>query len=114
VKKDTRSYAALSNGGRMALSFLGSGQGDLAFAFFGEVTLDGDAFAAKDRRVPVERTPGGAIVLAEAPAWAELRRVDSNETGDHAVVIAEVTDVGLRTEEPQVLTLKELNLNYGG
>jgi hypothetical protein len=28
--------------------------------------------------------------------------------------VAEVTEVGLRGESPQVLTLKELNLNYGG
>ena len=114
VKKDTRSFAAIKNGGKMALSFLGSGQGPLAFAFFGDAEVEGDEFVTKDARVAFERTPGGGIVLSDAPAWAELTLVDANETGDHAVVIAEVTDIGLSADDPDVLTLAELGLNYGG
>ena len=36
VKADSLNCANLKAGGAMALSFLGSGQGDLAFAFFGD------------------------------------------------------------------------------
>ena len=68
---DTRNFSNLKAGGALAMSFLGSGQGD-------------------------------------------LKLVDTVETGDHAVVVVEVTDVGLREEAPDVLTLKELSLNYGG
>ena len=114
VKADSASFAHIKAGGKMALSFLGTGQGPLAFAFFGSVAVEGSEFVAKEARVPFERTPGGAIVLSEAPAWAELRLRETVEVGDHAVVVAEVTDVGLRQEQPQVLTLKELGLNYGG
>ena len=53
-------------------------------------------------------------MLTDAPAWAELKLVETVEVGDHAVVVVEVTDVGLRSENPEVLTLKELGLNYGG
>lgn len=67
----------------------------------------------KDSRIPFERTPGGAIVLTDVPAWAELDVRETVEIGDHATVIAEATDVGLRGESPQMPTLKELNLNYG-
>ena len=52
--------------------------------------------------------------LTDAPAWADLRLVQTVEQGDHHVVIAEVTDVSLRAEGPEGLTLKELGLNYGG
>ena len=114
VKQDTRSLTNIKAGAKLAMSFLGTGQGDLAFAFFGDATVDGEEFVTKDKRVPFERTPGGAIVLKDAPAWAELRLRETVEIGDHAVVVVEVTDVGLRQENPQVLTLKELNLNYGG
>ncbi len=114
VKQGTRSLANVQGAGSAALSFLGTGQGDLAFAFFGDAELEGDELVTKDRRVRVERTPGGAIVLAEAPAWAELRLTETIERGDHAVVVAEVVDVGLRVEAPQLLTLGELGLNYGG
>jgi len=114
VKQDTRSLANIKAGGAMALSFLGTGQGKLAFAFFADAAVEGDEFVTKDARIPFERTPGGAIVLKDAPAWAELKLRETVELGDHAVVVAEVTDVGLRTEKPEVLTLKELGLNYGG
>ncbi|HIE82378.1 MAG TPA: flavin reductase, partial [Dehalococcoidia bacterium] len=60
------------------------------------------------------RTDNGAIVLDDVPAWAELTVVEINATGDHAVVIAEVIDVGLNSDNPDILTLKELGLNYGG
>jgi flavin reductase (DIM6/NTAB) family NADH-FMN oxidoreductase RutF len=114
VKKDSLAFANLKAGGTAAMSFLGTGQGDLAFAFFGDAGVDGDAFVAKDRRVPFERTGQGGIVLTEAPAWVDLKVHETIEIGDHAVVVAEVTDVGLRHDEPELLTLKELGLNYGG
>ena len=114
VKNDSRNFSNIKGGGAMALSFLASGQGDLAFAFFADAEEEGDEFVTKDARFPFERTPSGAPVLTQAPAWAELQLVETVENGDHAVVVAEVTDVGLREESPEVLTLKELGLNYGG
>lgn len=114
VKQDTRSLANLAMGGRAALSFLGTGQGDLAFAFFGDAPVEDAEFVTKNRRVPFERTPAGGIVLTEAPAWADLQLRETVAIGDHAVVVVEVTDVGLRTDAPEALTLRELGLNYGG
>ncbi|MDP6606289.1 MAG: flavin reductase family protein [Dehalococcoidia bacterium] len=114
VRTDTTSFANVKAGGKLAMSFLGSGQGDLAFAFFGDAETDGDEFVTKDARIAFERTDGGAIVLTDAPAWAELTLRETVEIGDHAVVVAEVTDVGLRDDAAAVLTLSELGLNYGG
>ena len=114
VKRDTRSFANLKAGGTAALSFLGTGQGELAFAFFGDAAIEGLELVTKSRRVPFEHTPGGAIVLTEAPAWAQLHVRETVELGDHAVVVAEVTDIGLRHDAPEPLTLRELGLNYGG
>ena len=68
VKSDTKSLANIKASGAMALSFLGAGQGDLAFAFFGDVAVEGDEFVTKDKRIAFERTGGGAIVLKDAPA----------------------------------------------
>ncbi len=113
-KKDARNFSNIEAGGAMAFSFLGSGRGDPAFAFFAHAQKDANDFAIEDGRVPSERTDGGAPVLTQAPAWADLKLVGTVETGDHAVVVAEVTDVGLRQESPGVLTRKELGLNCGG
>ena len=114
VKSDTKSFANIKAGAKIGLSFLASGQGDVAFAFFGNATVEGDAFVSKNSRIPFERTPGGAIVLSDAPTWVELALRDTVEIGDHAVVVAEVVDVGLRADDPQILTLGELGLSYGG
>ena len=114
VKNDSRNFNNIKAGGSMAMSFLGSGQGDLAFAFFGAAEVDGSDFVVKENRIPFETAPGGAPVLTHAPAWSECALVDTVETGDHAVVVVEVTNVGLREESPEVLTLKEFGLNYGG
>jgi len=114
VKKDSATFEAISNGAKIGLSFLESGQGDLAFAFFGSAETDGSEFVTKDKRIPFSRTDNGAIVLDDVPAWAELTVVEINATGDHAVVVAEVIDVGLNSDNPDILTLKELGLNYGG
>lgn len=114
VKKETKSFANIKAGADLAISFLGTGQGDLAFAFFGDTPFQGSEFVAKDLRVQTEPSASGVPVLADAPAWATLKVTDLVERGDHAVVVAEVTDVGLRAEAPQALTLRELNLNYGG
>ena len=114
VKKDTRNFSNLKAGGALAMSFLGSGQGDLAFAFFGDAEAKDGSFVSKDKSYAYESSPSGAPILTDAPGWADLKLVDTVETGDHAVVVVEVTDVGLREDAPEVLTLKELGLNYGG
>ena len=114
VKKDSRNLSNIKAGGAMAMSFLGSGQGDLAFAFFADAAVDGADFVVKENRFPFQPAPSGAPVLSQAPAWADCKLVDTVETGDHAVVVVEVTGVGVREDAPDVLTLKELGLNYGG
>ncbi len=114
VRTDSRNFANLTNGGAIALSFLAAGQGDLAFAFMRDATVEADRFVIKDQSFAYERAPSGAPVLLDAVAWADLKAVDMVAAADHAVVVAEVTDVGLRVEQPEMLTLKELGLIYGG
>ena len=114
VKTDTRNFTNIKDGGALAMSFLASGQGDLAFAFFGDTETDEQAFISKNKRYEFEYSPSGAPILIDAPAWVDLKLINIVEAGDHAVVIGEVTDVGLRSSNPEPLTLKELGLNYGG
>ncbi len=87
VKKDTRNFANIMKGGVMALSFLGSGQGNLAFTLFGDADVDENSFVSKENRYGYETSSSGAPVL---------------------------TDVGLRQDKPGIVTVKELGLNYGG
>lgn len=36
------------------------------------------------------------------------------DAGDHACIVAEVTNSGLREPDPRVLTLDEVGVKYGG
>jgi flavin reductase (DIM6/NTAB) family NADH-FMN oxidoreductase RutF len=60
--------------------------------------MDADA-----RKTTLRMIPYGLYVLTS---------IDGDSVG--AGTVNWVTDVGLRTEQPEVLTLKELGLNYGG
>lgn len=109
IKSDSAALQHLKNGGAFALSVLGSGQKDVAFAFFKTTERDGD----KLNGFQFETAETGAPILTDSPAWVEARVTDLVERGDHSVVVAEVIGAGVRREAP-VLTLTECGVNYGG
>ena len=109
IKTDTEGFQHLKNAGAFALSILGAGQKDMAFAFFKPTEPDGDAINGHR----FETLATGAPVFLDAPAWVEGKVTDIVERGDHGVVVAEVTDAGVRRESP-ALTLSECGVFYGG
>lgn len=109
VKKDSGLYSALKGSGSFALSFLESGQKDLAFSFFKPTSIDGGTINGQ----PFETYETGAPVIASAPAWIEGRIVGEVEIGDHSCVVGEVTNAGVR-RDARPLTLEECGVKYGG
>src|SRR3990172_13323575 len=109
IKADTDTFQNLKKGGAFALSILGTGQKDTAFAFFKPTEHAGDTINGHR----YESAGNGAPLLVDAPAWVEGQVTDVIERGDHAVVIGEVTEAGVRRESP-VLTLSECGVFYGG
>ena len=109
VKKDSGSYAALKATGTFALSFLESGQKDIAFAFFKPTKVEGNSANGQE----FETAQTGAPIISAAPAWIEARIVSEVDTGDHSCVVAEVINAGSK-RAADVLTLKEVGVNYGG
>ena len=109
VKKDSHLYEMLKNSGQFALSFLESGQKDLAFAFFRPAKVEGDMISGQR----FETAETGAPIIEAAPAWVEGRVVGEIDTGDHSCVVGEVTNAGLKRES-KVLTLEECGVKYGG
>lgn len=105
IKKAGRPFALLAKSRRFAVSILGTGQRDMASAFFKPTTVqaqsvNGFAFAK-------------GPVLTDAPAWISGEVVSIDESGDHAVIVGKVTDAGVR-QKGDALTLKEMGLSYGG
>ncbi len=109
VKTDGAAFQHLRAHANLALSILGTGQKDIAFAFFKPTERDGDTLNG----YAFETQETGAPILTDAPAWVEARVTDIVERGDHAVIVAEVTGAGVREETP-VLTLAECDVFYGG
>jgi flavin reductase (DIM6/NTAB) family NADH-FMN oxidoreductase RutF len=109
VKTEGATFQHLRANVDFALSILGTGQKDMAFAFFKPTEQDGDSLNG----YKFETKETGAPILVDAPAWVEGRVTDVVERGDHAVVVAEVTGAGVR-KETTALTLVECGVNYGG
>lgn len=109
VKKDSRLYSMIKASGVFSLSFLQSGQKDVAFAFFRPVKVEGDIISGQ--RFETHET--GSPILTDAPGWVEGRIVGEIDTGDHSCMVGEVTNAGLK-HEAKILTLEECGVKYGG
>lgn len=109
VKKDSGLYSTLKKSGQFGLSFLESGQKDLAFGFFKPTTVEGQSINGQ----AYETYETGSPIISAAPAWVEGRVVGEFDLGDHSCVIGEVTNAGTK-REAGILTLEECGVKYGG
>lgn len=109
VKKDSKPFSILKNGRKFALSFLESGQRDLAFAFFKSVAPENGKFGD----YAYETAETGCPIISDAASWVEAEVVSIDETGDHAAVVGRVVNAGVK-HEAKPLTLAEMGVNYGG
>jgi flavin reductase (DIM6/NTAB) family NADH-FMN oxidoreductase RutF len=100
VKKDSKPFGILKEGRKFALSFLESGQRDLAFAFFKSVEPAGGKFGDYS----YETAETGCPIISDAASWVEAEVVSIDETGDHAAVIGRVVNAGVN-HEAKPLTL---------
>ena len=117
LKVDSGAFAVTKESGAFVLNMLGKEQGDAAFAFFKPAQREGDSIAGQR----VRQAKNGAWILEEAPAWLECRVVEILEKGDHATVVAEVTEAGLKAPiegrpDDAILHLRDLGEKtfYGG
>ena len=110
VKGDSGAHALVKSSKVFSLSFLGTGQRNIAFAYFKHVEPEGGkmgGFAYETSSVT------GCPIVSDAPAWVECKVIGFHEYGDHSVVVGEVMEAGLK-QETEPLTLKEIGAKYGG
>jgi flavin reductase (DIM6/NTAB) family NADH-FMN oxidoreductase RutF len=110
VKKDSHSYEMVRQGRVFSVNLLGKDQKPVAEHFVKPASVVGEKLAQ------VRHRPGktGAPILEEAIAYFECEvRELASEGGDHAVVIGEVVEAGVRRDEP-ALTLMDTGWHYGG
>jgi len=110
IKKDSHSFEMIKQSRVFTVNLLGKDQKPVAEHFVKPATVFGEKL--KDVRYRIGTT--GAPVLEEAIAYVECEvREIANERGDHAVVIGEVIEASVRTDEP-ALTLMDTGWHYGG
>ena len=110
IKKDSHSFEMIKQDKVFSVNLLGKDQKPIAEHFVKPATVVGEKL--KEVRHRVGKT--GAPILEEASAYVECEvREIANHLGDHAVVIGEVVDAGVRKDE-LALTLMETGWHYGG
>jgi flavin reductase (DIM6/NTAB) family NADH-FMN oxidoreductase RutF len=110
VRRDSGSNAMLREGRVFAVSVLGRSQQDLAKHF-----LKPDRRAQGDKLDDYELqfATTGAPILAVCSAWFECRVREILDVGDHSVVIGEVVEAGVGTDE-EPLRMSDTPWHYGG
>ena len=110
VRKDSHSFEMIRQGKVFTVNLLGKDQKAIAEHFVKPATVVGEKL--KDIRYRTGKT--GAPILEEALAFVECEvREIANTHGDHAVVIGEVVEAGVRKDE-LALTLMDTGWHYGG
>ncbi|MBI3321403.1 MAG: flavin reductase [Candidatus Omnitrophica bacterium] len=110
IKKDSHSLEMIKRERVFSVNLLGKDQKALAEHFVKPASVVGE----KLKTVPHRAGKTGSPILDEAIAYVECEvREIANEQGDHALVIGEVVEAGVRKDEP-ALTLMDTGWHYGG
>lgn len=110
IRKDSHSFEMIKQGRVFSVNVLGKDQKAVAEHFVKPATVVGE----KLREVRHRLGKTGAPVLEDALAFFECEvREIANQHGDHALVIGEVVEAGVRNDEP-ALTLLDTGWHYGG
>ena len=111
IKKDTLSFQMIQRDRVFSINVLGKEHKPLAEHFVKPATVAGEKL--KDIRYQLGKT--GTPILDDAIAYVECEvREIANATGDHAVVIGEVVEAGVRNKDVPTLTLLDTGWHYGG
>ena len=110
IKRDSHSLEMIRQEGVFSVNLLGKDQKALAEHFVKPAAVVGEKLRTIAHHPGVTGTP----ILEDAIAHVECRvREVANEHGDHAVVIGEVVEAGVRKDEV-ALTLMDTGWHYGG
>ena len=111
LKKDTLSFHMVQKDQVFSVSILGKDHKPIAEHFVRPATVIGEKL--KDVQYQLGKT--GTPILDEAIAYVECEvREIAGSLGDHAVVIGEVVEAGVRNKDELALTLLDTGWHYGG
>ena len=111
IKKESHSLQMIQQGKVFSVNILGKAHKPLAEHFVKPATVVGEKLTTVAHQLGKTGTP----ILNDAIAYVECEvREIANSLGDHAVVIGEVVEAGVRNKEEAALTLLDTGWHYGG
>ena len=110
VRRDSGSNAMLREGRIFAVSVLGKSQQEVAKHFF---KPDRNGTGQKLDGYEVHFAQTGAPILRDCSAWFECRVREIFDIGDHSIVVGEVVEAGVESDE-EPLRLHDTPWHYGG
>ena len=111
VKKEGHSFGIIQESKVFSINILGASQKSLAEHFVKPAGVAGKKLGGVRHRLGKTGVP----ILDEAIAFLECEvREIANGQGDHAVIIGEVVEAGVRDKDAPALTLRETGWHYGG
>jgi flavin reductase (DIM6/NTAB) family NADH-FMN oxidoreductase RutF len=110
VKNDSVSHETIKKSGVFAISFLESGQKDLAAQFFKPKRRVGNKFEDVEF---YEGAETGCPIIQDSLGYIECQVVEAVEKGDHTVYVAQVIGSGIHREGDSLL-LESTGWQYGG
>ena len=111
IRKDSHSLQMVQQTKVFSVNMLGKDHKTLAEHFVKPAAAPGDKLKTVGHRLGKTGTP----VLDDAIAYVECEvREVANAIGDHAVVIGEVIEAGVRSKDAPALTLLDTGWHYGG
>lgn len=110
VKQDSISHEMIKKSGVFAISFLDSGQKDLAAKFFKPQRRVGNKFEDVEFYLGEET---GCPIISDSLGYVECQVKSAVTEGDHTVYVAQVVGSGVHREGSQLL-LENTGWQYGG
>ena len=110
VNKSHKSHTMIKNSGVFSISFLETGQKEVAKVFFQSIERVGNKFNDVEFYLGEET---GCPIITNSLGYVECRVVGAVEEGDHTVFVGQVIGAGVHREGQQIL-LKETGWQYGG
>ena len=112
VKRDSHSFEMIKSDNVFSLNFLGRANGKaIAEHFVKPASVMGEKLQTTGHTVGKTGTP----ILNDAIAYVECEvREIANAGGDHAIIIGEVVEAGVRQKDEAALALSDTGWHYGG
>lgn len=111
VRAESRIHAVIERAGAFAVNVLGEDQLEIANAFFGTSTFEGDL--VNGYRFERGALTGAPLIL-DLPYWFEARVTDTVKRGDHTIFVGEVVNAGVRDGSASPISLRATGMSYGG